>query len=1014
MRKNAFSALKLLLTGLVMCGAWISIYAQNTVRGTVKDDNGEPIIGASIMLVEDATKGAIADENGAFSITVRPGNTLRVSSIGFKTKDVKVGSSTVLNIVLDTDINLLDNAVAIGYGTARKGDLTGSISSVRGENVEERSQQMLSNALQGMIAGLQVTRSSGEPGGSGTIRIHGVTTMSDNDPLVIIDGVPGTLDDVAAEDVQDIAVLKDAASASIYGSRAAAGVILITTRRAQENKFSVEYNYSYAIDKPTARPTLTNATDWMRIVDDLKYNDGASSPFSEYTEEYINSYAANNAKDPYHYPDTDWTKVLLKNTTSHQRHNMSITGGRENLRTKFTMNYQKGEGYYMYRGHERYSGRLNNDWQISKWLKANVDLDFSLSEFTSPANNSVVYWAYIAAPIYGPYWEDGRYADVKDGANPLAGFTEGGISKGNYYRLGGKIQFDITPFKDFKITTIFAPRFSFYKNKRFNKAVYVEKEDGTRILSEINRSTDLNETRNDNQAYTYQAYANYTKKFGDHSFNLMVGYEGYKREWENLGASRTKYLLDNYPYLNIGPEDYQFNSGSAGHNAYQSGFGRLMYSFRNKYMLQANFRADGSSRFASECRWGYFPSVSAGWVISEEPWFKNNVVSYLKLRGSWGQLGNERIGSEFPYQAAISFGNSYMMNKDGSVTALQNAAQVYYAFRDITWETTTSTGVGLDANFFDGRLRASADYYHKKTENMLLTLGFPSYAGYSAPSQNAGDMYTNGWDLEIGWSDRKGDFSYGISANLSDYRSKMGYVGDKRTINGNNIIEEGSYYNEWFIYKTDGLIQNQEELAPGGQRIPTYSGNDKPGDIKYVDVNGDGKINADDKVKMGNSLPEYLYGGNIYMGWKNWDFNMSFQGIGHQNVLSQYWWIQPYKNQWGSAPQILVGNYWRIGDDEANKTAKYPRVTYTNTGSQSAGSDYWMFNGAYFRVKNITLGYTVPKHIMEKTFVKSLRVYANVTDLPAISNFPKGWDPEVGTTSDFISTSFIFGVNVKF
>ena len=1010
--KSAFAWRMLLM--VLFLGISTSLFAQRTIRGTVKDSNGEPVIGASIMLVEDATKGAIADENGNFTLTVATGNSIRVSSIGFTTKEIKIGNQEVYNIVLDTDINLLDNAVAIGYGTARKGDLTGSISSVRGETVSERSQDQLSTALQGMIAGLQVTRSSGEPGATGTIRIHGVTTMSENSPLVIVDGVPGSLDDVVAEDVQDIAILKDAASASIYGSRAAAGVILITTKRAQENKFSVDYNYFYAIDKPTARPELTNAVDWMRIVDDLKYNDGASSPFSEYTEDYINSYASQNAKDPFHYPDTDWTKVLLKNTTSHQRHNMSITGGRENLRTKFTFNYNKGEGYYKFRGYERYSGRVNNDWQITKWLKANVDLDFMLSESVAPANNSYMNWAYLVAPIYGPYWSDGRYADVKDGANALASLNEGGISTGNRYRMGGKIQFDITPFKDLKITTIFSPRFSFTKNKRFSKAVYVEKEDGTRLLSEFSRSTDLTETRNDNQAFTYQAYANYTKRFGSHSFNVMAGYEGYKYEWENLGASRTKYALDNYPYLNIGPEDYQFNNGSAGHNAYQSVFGRLMYSFKNKYMLQANFRADGSSRFAKENRWGYFPSVSAGWVISEEPWFKNNVVSYMKLRGSWGQLGNERIGSEFPYQAAISFGNSYMMNKDGSVTALQNAAQVYYAFRDITWETTTSTGVGMDVNFFNGRLRFTGDYYHKKTENMLLTLGFPSYAGYSAPSQNAGDMFTNGWDIELGWSDRMGDFSYSISANLSDYRSKMGYVGDKRTINGNNIIEEGSYYNEWFIYKTDGLIQSQEELAPGGKRIPTYSGNDKPGDIKYVDVDGNGLINGDDRVKMGNSLPEYLYGGNVFLGWKNLDFNMSFQGIGHQSKLFQYYWIQPYKNQWGSAPQILVGNYWRIGDDEANKNAKYPRVTYTNTGSQSAGSDFWMFNGGYFRVKNVTLGYTLPKQIMDKTFIKSLRVYANVTDLPAISNYPKGWDPEVGNTSDFISTSFIFGVNVKF
>ena len=1015
MHQSSLSALKMLLVGLLM-GIGSIAFAQKTITGTVVDENGDPAIGAAIVVLEDATRGAIVDDNGRYSITVSPNQTLRISSIGFKTKDIKVGSSDVIDINLETDINLLDNAVAIGYGTARKGDLTGSISSVRGETVTERSQTMLSTALQGQIAGLQVTRSGGAPGSQGTIRIHGVTTMSTNDPLVIIDGVPGSINDVVAEDVQDIAVLKDAASASIYGSRAAAGVILITTRRAQENKFSVDYNYYYAIDKPTAKPKMVGAVDWMKTVNDLKYNDGASSPFSEFTEEYINEYPSKNASDPYHYPSTDWLDVVLKKTTSHQQHTISINGGKDNLKTKFTMNYQKGDGYYDNRSYERYTGRLNNDWQVTKWLKANVDLDFSKSESISPSNNNVMYFTYVISPIYCPFWEDGSYADVKDGGNIIASIDKGGTSNTQYYKMGGKIQFDIKPFKDLTVTTIFAPRFSFTKGKTFAKAVAVErKADGSISTNQFHKTTDLSETRNDNHSYTYQAYANYGKKFGLHSVNAMVGYEGYTYEWENLGASRNKFQLDNYPYLNIGPEDFQFNSGSAGHNAYQSAFGRLMYSFKDRYMLQVNFRADGSSRFAKECRWGYFPSVSAGWVISEEPWFSNNVVSYLKLRGSWGQLGNERIGSEFPYQAAISFGNSYMMNKDGSVTALQNAAQVYYAFRDITWETTTSTGVGLDATLFDGRLRFNGDYYHKKTENMLLTLGFPSYAGFSAPNQNAGDMFTNGWDIELGWQDRIGDFSYGISANLSDYRSKMGYVGDKKTVNGNNLIEEGSYYNEWYVYKTDGLIMTKEDLyGSDGQRIPTYSNNDKAGDIKYVDVNGDGKINSDDKVKMGNSLPEYLYGGNIFMGWKNWDFNMSFQGIGRQMVMFQYWWIQPYKEQWGSVPELLVGNYWRIGDDAANKTAKYPRVTYTNTGSQSVGSDYWLFNGAYFRVKNITLGYTVPKRIMEKTFIKNLRVYANITDLPAISKFPKGWDPEAPANGDYISTSFIMGVNVKF
>ena len=533
------------------------------------------------------------------------------------------------------------------------------------------------------------------------------------------------------------------------------------------------------------------------------------------------------------------------------------------------------------------------------------------------------------------------------------------------------------------------------------------------------KTTNLSETRNISSNHTYQFYANYQHVWGDHSFSAMAGYEGYQAKWENLGASRSNYLLDTYPYLNIGPEDYQYNSGSAGHNAYQSVFGRLMYSYNNKYMIQANVRADGSSRFHKKSRWGVFPSVSAGWVISQEPWFKDNVkpVNYMKIRASYGQLGNERIGSEFPYMASMTFGTSYMYDKSkNEVTALQNAAQVYYAFDDITWETTTTYGVGIDAAFFNQRLTLTADYYYKKTENMLLTLGFPSYSGFSAPSQNAGDMHTKGWDLELKWSDQVGeDFWYSVSANVSDYRSKMGYMGDKRTISGNYIIEEGSYYNEWYVYKSNGLFLTDADLYDAeGNKVAVLSKNDKAGDVRYVDVVEDGVINADDKVKMGNSLPEYLYGGNISMGYKNFDFSLSFQGVGHQTVMFNTGWISPLKNKWGAVPELLLGNYWsQHNTPEENANMKYPRLSDTNSSSYT-GSDYWLFNGGYFRVKNISVGYTLPKNIVKHIVMKNLRVYVSVNDLPAISNFPEGYDPELGYRSHFLSTSFIFGVNVKF
>ncbi len=989
---------------------------KKTITGKVVDTNGVSIIGANIIEV-GTTNGTVTDIDGNFSLDVAEDAVIRISYIGYVDQQINTAGKTNFNIVLQEDIKALEAVVVVGYGSARRGDLTGSISSVQGSALINRSTQQLSTAMQGQVAGVQVTRNNGGPGSSATVRIRGITTLSNNDPLVIVDGVPSSLNDVMASDVETMTVLKDAAAASIYGSRAAAGVILITTKRAKDGQFSFDYNYEYAIDRPTARPTNGDVIDWMNIQNEIKWNDGASNPYSQYSQETIASWLDNHARDPYHYPNTDWVNLLLKKSTSHEQHVLSVSGGTEKLRTKSTFNYQKGDGYYENRSYERIAGRVNSDYTVSDWLRTNIDLDFSKSNSINPAEINAMYWAYLASPYYTPFWEDGRYADAKDGANPLAGLQQGGRNKTNYHKFGVKAQIDITPMEGLTLSAIYSPRFAFTKGKKFSRAVPVYYENGDMTYMQSHRTTYLQETRNDNNSQTYQFYGNYQNIWGDHSLNAMAGYEGYLYRWENLGASRSNYLLDRYPYLNIGPEDYQYNSGNAGHNAYESVFGRLMYSYKSRYMIQGNIRSDGSSRFSKGNRWGTFYSMSAGWVMSEESWFKNNLVDYLKLRGSIGQLGNERIGSEFPYQAAITFGNSYMYDKSSqSVKALQHAAQVYYAFRDITWETTTTYGAGIDIALLNNRLRFTGDYYYKKTTDMLLTLGFPSYSGFSAPSQNAGDMYTNGWDLELGWSDTVGDLWYSISANLSDYRSKMGYLGDKRTVNGNLIYEEGSYYNEWYMYKSDGLFITDADLFDEtGKKYPTLTPNDKAGNIKYVDVDGNGVINADDKVRLGNSMPEYLYGGNVSLGWKSFDLNLSFQGVGHQRVLFDTQWIQPLKEQHGAVPSLLLGNYWsQHNTEEQNRLAKYPRLTYTNTTNTYAGSDYWLFNGAYFRMKNITLGYTLPQQLLSRISIKDLRLYLSINDLPAISNFPKGWDPEVGTWSDFISTSFVLGINVKF
>lgn len=992
---------------------------QQTKRltGTITDQRGEPIIGANVI-VKGTTNGTITDMDGRFSLNVAPTDVLVVTYIGYNSQEINIDGQTVINIQLTEDTQTLEEVVVIGYGTARKIDLTGSISSLGGDKLKMKNTPQLSSQLQGQMAGVQITRSSGDPTSGATIRVRGVTTLSTNDPLVIVDGVPGNINDVAPEDVKDIQVLKDAASAAIYGSRAAAGVILVTTKRAMSNQFHLSYNTEYGIDAPTAKPKFANAVQWMNGYNELAYNDGASSLYSAYSEDLINNYAQLRAEDPDRYPDTDFLGMGIKSSTHHQRHSFSLSGGTEKLKTNFSLNYYNAEALYDNKDYERFNVRTNNDYSISSWIHANVDMNLLYSKTVNPHNaeGSIMNDFMYRAPIYNAFWSDGNYADGKDGDNPFALHDLGGSTKGQNYRVGGKIQLDLTPIEGLTFTAIASPQFTSYKEKDHKKKYEVYRITGDLTSGSGYSSTNLSEKRNDTYSLTMQFFANYKLQVKRHSIGLMAGYEDYTYKWENLGASRTNYSLDNFPYLDLGPQDYQYNNGSAGHNAYRSIFGRIMYSWADRYMLQANIRSDGSSRFADGHRWGTFPSVSAGWIISEEDWFNKSVINYIKLRGSIGQLGNERIGSEFPYQAKLSFGTGFIPNASTGVSdVVQTAYQTDYAFKNITWETTTTYGVGADITLLSNRLSTSVDYYYKKTTDMLMEVGFPSYFGYNAPQNNAADMHTKGWDFELAWRDQINDFRYGVSFNISDYRSRMGYMADRQNIDGAKITEEGSYFNEWYGYKNLGIILNEAAmLDKDGNKIAVLTNNDKAGNIRYQDIDGDGKITAsNDRVRLGNSLPELQYGGSLWAEWKNFDFNLSFQGIGHQLV---YWsWPgTPFNYQAYASPLNLIESHWSpTATDAENAKAKYPKLTTNNTNIY-AKSDFYLFNGAYMRIKNITLGYTIPSDITKKFLVNNLRVYFSANDLPAFSKYPSGYDPEWNRSSDLIMSSYIFGLNVSF
>ena len=1002
------------------------INQSKQVTGVIKDANGESVIGANV--VEKGTNnGTISDIDGKFSLNVAPGATLMITYIGYVSQEIKVDNRNSFSIVLKEDSEMLEEVVVVGYGTMKKKDLTGAVAAVKGDALASRKTTQLSTALQGAVAGVTVTRDNSAPGAAaGSIKVRGVTTIGDTSPLVIIDGVPGSINDVNPNDVESMSVLKDAASSSIYGSRAAAGVILITTKRAKEKDLSINYNFEYGLEIPTKQPEYMGVKRFLETTNELRYNDNKSGGWNQtYSEDEVNNWEKYNQTDPDKYPMTDWVGMILKGSAPRQTHTISVAGGSKAVKSNASFVYDKVDGLYADRFYERFMIRANNDFTVNKYLGATLDFNFKRTK-----NHQPYYSPFsdmrLAPMIYPAVWANGEYASGKNGNNPYALVNSGGTKDEWYNKVGGRAAINITPIEGLKISGVIAPNYTYTKNKDFRKAVPYSLEDDPNTIGgymEGYNTTKLSEKRNDSYDVTIQGIANYMKTFGKHDLNVMAGYETYRYFGENLGASRDQYELSNFPYLDIGPLDLRDNSGSAVQLAYQSWFGRVAYNYDNRYLLQANVRYDGSSRFHSDYRWGVFPSVSAGWVMSEEAFVKNadiDWLSFLKLRASYGTLGNERITNSdgnplyYPYQAFINF-SDVLFYQNGAIVPELSAAQWAYAVENISWETTSSVDVGLDATFFNNRLRFTADYYNKQTKDMLLALEIPDYVGFDNPQRNSGKMYTNGYDLELAWNDQIGDLTYGISANFFDFVSKMGTL-DGTEFLGSQVKMEGSEFNEWYGYLSDGLMLTEEDL-----KGPKLNNNVQLGDVKYKDISGpdgvpDGKISPEyDRVLLGGSLPRFQYGGSLNLGYKGFDFSLAFQGVGRQNARLSDRMVQPLFANWGNTPAIIDGNYWSEKNTEAqNSQAFYPRLTYANATNNYAMSDYWMFKGRYFRLKNLTFGYTLPTAWTEKVTIKKARVYVAANDLFCISKYPSGWDPEMGSSSYPITTSLLFGFSVNF
>lgn len=996
-----------------------STSASMTVNGIVKDQSGEPLIGATV-LVKGKQQGAATGLDGEFSIQASKGDILSVSYVGYTGKDVCVNGPK-LDIVLEEADIALNEVVVIGYGTMKKKDLTGAVSSITGATVTDRKVSSLSTALQGAMGGVTVTRNGSGPGASADIKIRGITTIGDSNPLIIVDGVPvDNINDINPQDVENITALKDAASAAIYGSRAAAGVILVTTKRASDGKVSMSYSYEYGYEKPTAQPDYVDASRYMSMVNELRWNDtgNGSEHFPVYIPAVIDDYANLSMRNPNLFPDTNWRGMLLRSHSNRQSHNFRISGGNKTIRTNASVGYDFADGLYANRDYSRLTMRMNNDITINKYLAASFDINVKRSEHTSPVYDPM-YAAYTMPAIYPALWADGRIAEGKSGDNPYAALNYGGTSTDNYNQVGGKAAIYLTPIEGLKISAIISPMWNDTRTKSFRERIeYFSADDPNILIGAINNfaTTKLSESRGHSKSLTKQFIVNYDNTFGKNSVSLMVGYEDNSYRTEGIWAARDNFALTEYPYLDRGNADYQTNGGNASHTAYRSLFGRAMYNFDGRYLLQANLRCDRSSRFDRKYRAGYFPSVSGGWVVTSEPWFQklnlNPYLTQLKVRASYGLLGNDRVGN-YPYLPLLNYTDALFW-EGSNVVSSTTAAQWSYAIRDISWETTKTFGVGLDLAFFNSRLQLTGDWYYKITKDMILDIDIPDYVGYDNPSQNTGKMRTTGFEIEARWNDNIGDFHYSVSANLSDFKSRMGYLGGNQFL-GDQIKTMGSYFNEWYGYRTDGLFQSQEEI----DNCPVMSSSVRPGDIKYLkaDPEDTTPISPDkDRVLLGNSQPRYQYGLTLTAGWRGFDLSVTLQGVGKQLKRKSATMVQPLRDNFGNIPKLIDGRYWsNYNTPEQNLKAEYPRLTSTQASYNYAMSDFWLFNSYYCRLKNLSLGYTIPQWITQKAFIQSLRVYVAANDLFCITNYPRGWDYEgYGSTGYPITKSFICGATINF
>lgn len=994
----------------------------HAVRGVVKDALG-PMGGVNV-LVKGTTTGTMTDTNGAYSLpNVAVGSVIEYSFVGYKTVELTVGADELMNVTLVEDQNMLEELVVIGYGTVKKSDVTGSVSSVTAEALDKSSTGDPIQALQGRAAGVQIVTAGGSPDATAEIKIRGTGSPNGSTPLFVVDGFPlNDIQHLSPNDIASIEILKDASACAIYGSRGANGVVMITTKQAKAGALKVNIKTEFGVEATPTKPTMLSSQEYAEMTNLARANSGLDA-------KYANPSSITT--------DTDWFNEVMR-AGKYQNYSLTLSGGSEKVSTVFTTNWFSREGTVKSTKFERLNFSQNTQYKpfSSLTLKASFSGSFMKTNSlgANGSNNRTIFLSSLIAPPDVPVWNEttNYYSGISVFrlANP-AGVIARNNTKGNMNFLMANLSADWNIFKDLVFTSRFGYRYGIGLDSDFSP-IYFE----TSNIASGNNS--ISRTTNYSKDWTWENMLTYSKKIGVHEFSLMgaVSARDFYRENYYGAKKNLPSESEEFRYFDAASDSNPTLTGSASSLGMFSYLARLNYSLLNRYLLTASFRADGSSRFVGSKKWGYFPSGAFAWKISEEPFFKNMSQEWLttaKLRLGWGQIGNERISSYYPYQTSIAQNRYYVL---GDKERVNGAALNSLGNTDLQWETSEQYNAGLDLGFLDSKLTATIDVYLRKTDNILLSESVPRLSGTGSIIRNVGGMENRGIELALGWKDNIGDFSYNIDGNISFIKNEVTNLGTSGILqaNGltydyalidfqgqfNNIVRStvGNPYGRFYGYEMLGIFQDQAEIdnykSKDGTVIMPKA---KPGDSKFADLDGDGKISSSDMTVIGDPNPTAVYGLSFNANWKNFDLSILFQGTWGNDVFNA---SKFYFEKFDGRQNVLKSAY-KSGWSGKGSTNDRPITLAYDTDDARNSQNWWQStmyveDGSYFRMKNLQVGYTFsPK--LSASSQPSFRIYFSAQNLLTFTKY-SGFDPEVSDNGVDAGQypqprTFVFGLNIN-